>query len=192
MIRLERPPCPNTRALRTNYKHPENKDALRKACSDKCMYCESRITATYFGDVEHIRPKDRFAHLEFVWENLGFVCAKCNNAKSNKWDDSTPFLNPFEEAPEEHLAACGPFIYHFDGSERGEYTWREIDLNRPELVSERKERIDALRILIDKLKRTKNAAIRVAIQEELARELSNASVYSLVVKAAAVQLLARG
>lgn len=134
MIRLTRPPCPNPVALRTDYRHPDNKAALRDASVDKCMYCESKVSHSYFGDVEHIRPKGTFPELEFSWENLGFVCAKCNNAKLNQWHDATPYINPYEEDPSGHLTALGAYVYQRAGSERGEITWRDIDLNRPQLL----------------------------------------------------------
>jgi group II intron reverse transcriptase/maturase len=46
-----------------------------------------------FGDVEHIKPKAIFPVLEFEWENLGFVCARCNNAKRDFWSDETPVID---------------------------------------------------------------------------------------------------
>lgn len=184
MIRLTRPACPNPEALTTNYKHPDNKGALQRACADKCMYCESKVTATYFGDVEHLKPVDRFPQLKFTWENLGYVCAKCNNSKRAKWSEETPFINPFDEDPHEHLAAFGFFVSHRRGSERGEYTHREIDLNRSELVERRRERAISLRNLHDKAMRTANVALRMAALAELDRELEANAEYSMVSKAA--------
>ena len=188
MIRLTRPACPNPAALKTDYRNAQNKAALRQASSDKCMYCESKITATYFGDVEHIRPKTRFPELEFVWENHGFVCAKCNNAKRDRWHDTTPYVNPYEEDPEEHLAAFGAMVLHRHRSERGEITWRDVDLNRPELLEHRAERIKAIHALIDKLNRTQNGALRTALTNELQREVSGGTQYSLVGRAALTAL----
>lgn len=191
MIRLNRPPCPNPKALRTDYKNPHNKSALEAASYGKCMYCESRVTATYFGDVEHIKPKALFPQFEFDWDNLGFVCARCNNAKRDKWEDATPFLNPYEEDPSEHLCHVGAFVYEVNGSERGEYTWMQVDLNRPELAQARQERINNIRVLVGKLNRTKSAGLRNAIVEELEREVSAAAPYSASVQAAMAGLLGR-
>jgi HNH endonuclease len=184
MIPLARPPCPNPEALKTNYKHPDNKRALQTACADKCMYCESKVTATYFGDVEHIKPVDRFPQLKYAWGNLGYVCAICNNSKRAKWSEETPFINPFDEDPNEHLAALGFLVSHRRGSERGEYTHIEIDLNRLELVERRRERAIFLRNLYDKAMRTINVALRTAALAELDRELESDKEYSMVIKAA--------
>lgn len=184
MIRLTRPPCPNPTALQTNYKHPENKDALLAAASGKCMYCESKVSHTYFGDIEHIRPKDRFVDLEFDWNNLGFVCAKCNNSKLNKWHESNPYINPYEENPGTYLAPVGPFVFHRGGSERGEVTIRDISLNRTQLVERRQVRINAIHALIDKVNRTVDLELKAALSAELDREVDKDSEYSFVTKEA--------
>jgi HNH endonuclease len=184
MIRLTRPACPNPAALETNYKNPENKAALRQSTSDKCMYCESKVSATYFGDVEHIKPQDLFPELKFEWNNLGFVCAKCNNAKRAKWSNDTPFIDPYEEDPGDHLAAFGFFVSHRRGSERGEYTHSNLDLNRIELIERRMERAKQLRNLLDKAMRTASAALRAAALAELDTELAPHTEYSLVCRAA--------
>ena len=72
MIRLVRPTCPHPAALQNgNYKHPRNKQALKDAAFDKCMYCESRISHIDFAHVEHIKPKaeDKYPQLAFAWNN---------------------------------------------------------------------------------------------------------------------------
>jgi len=148
------------------------------------MYCESKISHTYYGDVEHIKPKAKFPHLKNVWENLGYVCAQCNGSKANKWNDDHPFVNPFDEDPVQFLAPLGAFVYQRGGSERGEYTWREIALNRPALLLQRNDRIDQLRNIIDKIERTGNHDIRNAVFAELANFVGEHSAYSMVTKAA--------
>ena len=188
MIRLTRPYCPNPGALQTDYRHPANKAALRAASFDKCMYCESKVSHSYFGDIEHIRPKDRFPDLEFNWGNLGFVCAKCNNAKRNHWHDEAPYINPYDEDPSALLAPVGALILHRAGSERGEVTWRDISLNRPELLERRKDRIDAIHALVDKVNRTVDPQLRAALNAELDREVQDDSAYSFVAKAALTAL----
>jgi hypothetical protein len=188
MIRLSRPPCPNPSALRTNYRHPDNKQALRAASFDKCMYCESKLSAIYFGDVEHFRPKDRFPELEFSWGNLGFVCARCNNAKRNKWHDAAPYIDPYEEDPGQHLAAVGTMVLHRGGSERGEVTWRDVELNRSDLLERRAERIAAINTLVDKVNRTADPDLKSVLQSELEREVDDHAPYSLVAKAALAAL----
>lgn len=181
MIRLTRPACPNPRALETDYKHLQNKDALKAASHDKCMYCESKISHVYFGDVEHIKPKSLFPHLEYEWKNLGYVCAKCNNNKSNKFEEQQPFINPYEENPSEFLVSLGPLLCQRQGNEKGEITITEIGLNRTDLIERRMERIDAVRNIIDKMVRTNSKSLRSAIFTQLQEEAKADKEYSMIV-----------
>lgn len=183
MIRLIRPNCPNQSALDSgNYKHADNKSALKNACCDKCMYCESKVSHTYFGDIEHIKPKDKFPALEFNWDNLGYICAKCNNAKLNKYDEITPFVNPYDEDPNNYIIAVGAFIKHKQGSERGEITITDIALNRGELLEKRKERMEKIEKVIDGCFRTTNQSLKDNALEALRKEAEDDKEYSLCVK----------
>lgn len=81
------------------------KDYLLAAFADKCAYCESVISASQPGDVEHYRPKNRvtddsltplkanydgwgeidhpgYFWLAYEWENLLPSCAECNRYRS--------------------------------------------------------------------------------------------------------------
>lgn len=185
MIRLARPACPNPSALeQQNYKHPVNKAALEEACHGKCMYCESPTSQVYYGDVEHIKPSARFAQLRYVWENLGYVCARCNGIKSDQWNDATPLVNPFEEEPSDHLAALGWMIWERNGSERGEYTWMILDLNRGALVEHRQERVRQIRTAVARVMRTRDPELRARAIEELRREGGDDRPYAMVSRAA--------
>ncbi|HAT1956920.1 TPA: HNH endonuclease [Legionella pneumophila] len=183
MIKIHRPPCPNPVALKKeNYKHTANKKALADACFDKCMYCESKITQTYYGDIEHIKPKSKFSELEFEWDNLGFICARCNGLKQDKFHQDTPFIDPYKENPEDHVIAIGAFIHHKHGSERGEITISEIALNRDNLIERRQERIDAINKAIDACFRTKNQVLKANALAELKKESEADKEYSLCIK----------
>lgn len=178
MIKLTKQRCPNPKALKRNYKHPDIKKAIKGDSFGKCIYCESKISHVYFGDIEHIKPKSKFPELEFDWNNLGYVCAKCNNEKSDKWDDQCPFINPYIEDPLYFLCAVGIFIYHLAGNKRGEITEKEIDLNRSELIEMRKERIDSIRTLADKYNNETSAALKGTLLKELKKELADDKPYS--------------
>lgn len=144
MIKITRPACPHPGALENeNYKHPTNKEALREASHGKCMYCESNIDATYPGDVEHILPKDENAYpeLKFNWENLGFVCWRCNNFKSNKFDTEHPLINPYVDNPTDHFVPRGHIVFPKLGDQRAEGTIEAVELNRSGLL---KDRLDAI------------------------------------------------
>lgn len=182
MIKINRPNCPNPTALAINYKHVDNKNALTDASSGKCMYCESKLLHVSFGDVEHIKPKSRFPALEFEWNNLGFGCTKCNIAKGNKYDESTPYINPYTEDPEDHVIALGSLLKHKNGSERGELTIRDIELNRSGLIEKRQTRIDEIGIEIDRCSRTHNETLKKIALDALLEEAKQDKEYSLFVK----------
>ena len=59
------------------------KDILTSHCqgSRRCAYCEDSIA----DEVEHIRPKDHFPSLCFVWTNYVYACGTCNGPKRNKF-----------------------------------------------------------------------------------------------------------
>ena len=64
------------------YRHKEIKDALERMFNGKCAYCESQVTTTGYGDIEHFCPKrnQRCVNLTFEWRNLLLSCEKCNDA----------------------------------------------------------------------------------------------------------------
>jgi hypothetical protein len=180
MIRLNRPNCPNQTALSGgNYKHPDNKEALKTNSHDKCMYCESKISHIDHAHIEHIKPKDQFPELEFDWNNLGYACPKCNNQKHNKYHEDTPFINPYDEDPQNHIAAGLAMLFPRQGSERGELTIKEIGLNRPELLEKRGERIIEVQQAINACNRTTNQTLRDDAEKSLQAFSENDSEYSM-------------
>jgi len=186
MIQLERPSCPNPDALANgNYKHQINKNALRIASNDKCMYCESKISHIDHAHVEHIKPKanNKFPELEFNWNNLGYACPKCNNNKSDKYCCECPYIDPYSENPAEHLYAFGTLLFQRNGSERGEITIRDIQLNRPELVEKRAERIREMQKALNACFRTQNLALREYALQQLQQEGDRDKEYSIFVQA---------
>lgn len=186
MIKLNRPSCPYPQALTNgDYKHPKNKAALKNASYDKCMYCESKISHIDFAHVEHIKPKaqDKFPSLEFDWNNHGYACPKCNNSKSDKYFNDCEFINPYDEYPSEYLIPFGAFLFSKQGSERGEITIREIELNRAELIEKRTNRISDIQKAIDSCFRTNNITLRNLALTALKEEAREDKEYSIFIKA---------
>lgn len=183
MVRLERPECPNPQALRNrNYKHPDNKRALKESSNDKCMYCESEISHIDFAHIEHIKPKAIFPDLEFEWDNLGYACPRCNNSKSDKFEEETPYLDPYSEDPSEALFAAGAFLFPRLGSERAELTISDIQLNRVELLERRQEKIYEIEKALIACHRTDSEQLRNLAIEELQKQGENDKEYSMVIK----------
>ena len=186
MIKLTRPECPHPDALQNgNYKHPTNKEALKGANFDKCMYCESKISQIDFAHIEHFKPKspDKYPELEFTWDNLGYACPKCNNAKSDKFHFDTPYIDPYSENPSEYFYATGAWLFIKNGSERSEISIRDIELNRPELLEKRLEKISEIQKAISACHRTTNEALKTAALNELEQEASPEKEYSFFVSA---------
>ncbi len=166
-------------SIAQRYKHADIKQALREDSFEKCIYCESKVTPTYFGDVEHLKPKKHYPQFTFEWSNLGFVCAKCNNKKRDKYDDQLPHINPYLENPSDFLIAVGPFIYHKPNKKRGEITGKDLELNRSGLIEMRIERIDSIRNLLDRYKSEKNPSLKEILLNEIKTETAENKPYSM-------------
>lgn len=59
------------------------RSTLRSMCGGtaRCMYCEDSAA----DEVEHLRPKDLYPELVFVWENYLYACGPCNGPKNNRF-----------------------------------------------------------------------------------------------------------
>lgn len=183
MIKLNRKECPNPNALSTDYKNKENKEALKQSSFGKCMYCESKISHIDYGDVEHIKPKKNYPNLKFTWNNLGISCTKCNREyKHDKYDESTPYIDPFSENPSEHLRVFGSFLFSEKGSERGEMTIKDIGLNRVGLLEKRTAKINTIDKTIKACYRTASEDLRKSALDSLKVEADDDKEYALTVK----------
>lgn len=183
MRKINRPECPNPVALEAgNYKHHSNKDALRETAYGKCMYCETRIDATYPGDVEHIKPKRNpaYKHLEFEWSNLGFVCWRCNNNKSDHYDENFPFIDPYIDEPTQHFDAMSQMIFPKLGDQRAEATIETIKLNREQLTTARLEAIYYIKSAADSAMAATSPLVRQARLETLIQLCEPNAQYSFV------------
>lgn len=186
MIKLNRPVCPRPDALaRGDYKHATNKGALKAASSDKCMYCESKISHIDFAHIEHYKPKadDKFPELEFVWDNLGYSCPKCNNQKSDKFHNDFPYIDPYHDEPDNYFYAAGSWLFVKNGCERAELSIHDIGLNRAELLEKRFEKITEIQKAITACYRTRNVSLRALALEELKREADKDKEYSFFIEA---------
>lgn len=187
MIKLNRPACPNIEALKTNYKHPDNKGALKESCFHKCMYCESKVEHIDFGDVEHIKPKSLFPALKYDWDNLGYACVKCNReGKGEKYDDN--FINPYTDDPDSFLLSVGAVIFPKENNVRGKTTIEIINLNRPALLEKRGERLDKIKLML-KLHSLVSDPEKEAIKDQILKEAEQDKEYSLYVKSMLTEVL---
>jgi uncharacterized protein (TIGR02646 family) len=150
------------------YNHAQVKDALRSMFSDKCAYCESHITHVGFAHIEHFRPKSKFPHLCFDWDNLLLGCSVCNGAqyKGTNFPDETekgPILNPVDENPDNYLS----FDYDpetgtanvLGKSPRGITTIDIAGLNRTHLVRHRSDVVRMIAFVAIRAKKGDQQAI---------------------------------
>lgn len=182
---------PKSKCVHRNGATPTNdetKAAVIRDAFGKCVYCETRPLHSSFGNIEHLKPKKRFPALTYEWTNLALVCTKCNNAKSDTYDVSIPPIDPFVEDPAGFLVAVGEWIWPQPGNDRAAETIALVDLNRTELLIDRRKRLDALRTLAEALTRTSGQQARSALQDQLIEELSNAAEYAFVSRVAALAL----
>jgi hypothetical protein len=125
---------------------------LRKDFLATCAYCER--TEEYLGgeeafEVEHFKPKGKFPGLICMYDNLYYVCRKCNAHKWETWPSDEQlawgerFADPCSEDPyAQHLKELQ------DGSLEaltscGIYSNRHIRLDRHELQRWRRLRAEA-------------------------------------------------
>lgn len=179
MIKLTRPECPNPQKLITDYKYSENKDALKQSTYGKCMYCETKILASEYGDVEHIKPKSLFPELTYVWNNLGFACEICNRTnKNDNYDEK--FIDPYSDNPDEFLDAVGAIIVPKNGNERGLYSCDILGLNRIDLEQKRNEELLSVKKIIDEVLRNPTSDVKLSLINELKDYIREQSEYSFV------------
>src|SRR6478609_706765 len=150
----------------TRYNQLEIKKSLRSECNNKCMYCESPMSHISFEHIEHIKPeaKTKFPDLTYNWDNLGLACPVCNINKGDEYDPSLPIINLYIENPSDYIFALGHFLYHKPANQKGELTKRQLQLNRPELLERRQERLESIIRLIDKYHSENNATLKKAIK----------------------------
>lgn len=138
------------------YNKPPIKDAVIRDFHDKCAYCESYVTATYVGDIEHFKPKKKYCWLTHQWDNLLFSCWDCNHAKLDKFPNPE-IINPTTENPETFFEYDFPHDFSVVKlkplNKRAVNSINTMDLNRDKLSIFRAKRVA---ILVDILNKVKN------------------------------------
>lgn len=171
--------------IKYRYREKSIKEQILIETYGKCAYCESKVGHVCPGDIDHILPKNKNARPELYvnWENLTLSCETCNrNGKKDYFDENDPLINPYDDNPEEHLIAAGPFIYNKPGDRKGYITTKILDLNRISLIERRKERIENINNLLDKWASEKNKHIKAILEEQLIKEASCDKEYSFIIK----------
>lgn len=175
---------PVPQALATQYNNDEVKDALRTECLSKCMYCESKVEHISDFHIEHIKPKakDKYPDLTYEFDNLGLACPVCNRNKSSTYDPAVPFINPYVDNPEDHFISYGFAIWAKPGDNRAKLTENEIELNRPDLLEARGERLKTIRGLIESYHLEMNLTVKASIKKQILKEVDREKIYSFCCK----------
>ena len=85
---------------KANYNKPSIKNATKKEFAGKCAFCETYVPHTYYGDIEHFRPKSKYCRYAHTWSNLLFSCRICNGNKGNDFPMQDQIIKPTTENPE--------------------------------------------------------------------------------------------
>ncbi|PFD04500.1 AAA family ATPase [Bacillus cereus] len=146
--------------------------------NNKCAYCESKIDS--IAQINNYRPiggarnsdgevsKEHYWWLKFEWDNLLPTCPECNANKSNRFPvlsdrvnvgvfehkelerESPALLHPYYDNPEEYfLYNEGGYIY--SDIHRARITIEILNLNRINLVNQRRKEYISLKIKWDML-----------------------------------------
>ena len=116
-----------TKFTRTKLKE-ETLSNLKDMYAGYCSYCEVDVESVAYGHIEHFRPKSIYPNLMFDYNNLHYVCPKCNQNKGYKFDEK--MIDPSFDNPEEHIYFVGTEAKSYD--ERGAYMIEILKLNDPE------------------------------------------------------------
>jgi uncharacterized protein (TIGR02646 family) len=109
---------------------------------ERCMYCID----SHGSDIEHFRPKARYAARAFLWSNMLLCCAECGRLKGSQFPvvDRRPMLiDPTTEDPWQHLdfdPDTGNLTARFDlrandWSAKGATTVAVLQLDRREAMA---------------------------------------------------------
>jgi hypothetical protein len=193
------------------------KNKLKDIQNDKCCFCESKVSAISFGDVEHYRPKGGWVQkdgdkltkpgyywLAFNFENLYLSCQLCNEVYKKNY---FPLQVPANRARlhTNNLSIEEPLIIdpggNIDPSEHlefrqevihgktptGDETIKRTGLNRDALVKQRFEYLKVLKLVAILASQNNNEGIEAL--KQLKELASEKSIYSLMVRNNFVSLL---
>ena len=206
MIQIKRTsPAPSvlsTSSAQDRYNRHRVVQTLYSMQHGKCCYCEDYIPDSGRGkEVEHFRPRAKFPHLTYDWNNLLLACTACNGAKSDQFPMSPSgdplLLDPSDPVvdPEDHVSfvvqdagAIGRgspvslettlgLAIPRGGSPFGKETIRTIKLSRSHHVKKRRDTLRSLGWcyleLLDAIKKASKGHGSASKVEALKDELRN-------------------
>jgi hypothetical protein len=103
--------------------------------------------------------------------------------KKDNFDETCSPINPYIDNPTDHFISLGTMVCHKPGNDKGQLTEFLLDLNRPELMESRKNRIDAVRPLIDQYIKETNPSLRQILKKNIEKEMEDSKPYAMCVRA---------
>lgn len=160
-------------AIRTaegKYNKPKIREALKDMYGDLCCYCESTVSVTGFGRIEHRKPKKKYPKDAFNWDNLHWACERCNKVKSDKWDVDNPILDPTTDTDiiPTHIVIVDDELDTIEFRHKtgfGKTTIEHACLNRPELARARRKIYNDARKLKNELEVAEKSLDDMQIRE---------------------------
>ena len=154
--------------LPERYRSGEIRDALRDETFRKCAYCESKFEHVSFSHIEHIIPKSREPLLVCTWSNITLACTVCNTKKGAYYEEDASLLNPYVDDIDSEIDYYGPMAIH--QSARAKLTIVRLQLNRPELLHKRHEKLQEILGIFELIT---TAGIEEALKNALLEDLKN-------------------
>ncbi len=117
----------------SKYGHKQIRTRLCAMSSNKCFYCERKLTGVT-KEIDHFievsDPKGK--KLAFSWDNLFLACDNCNNKFDNKTISVSEVLNPCEATNEEiemHISYKDECVIAKNNSQKGLLTIQKFRLD---------------------------------------------------------------
>lgn len=148
----------------------------------RCMYCSGSEAA----QLEHYRPKAVFPELALHWENMLWVCGKCNLEKGDKFPMHAEqiLINPIDENVWDFFridrfgklrARYSPELEKLNP--RAISTMEIVSLDREEIQQPRQDRLHELKNAVaDSITLYKNGNIKLEVLNERLAQWQNSSL----------------
>lgn len=93
MFNVIRPqPGPQSLQNHVRYDSEDVYNALKECFFDKCYLCETKNP--HDVNIEHFVAHEGDSERKFAWNNLYYVCSRCNNIKSNRFNELLDCCDP--------------------------------------------------------------------------------------------------
>lgn len=150
----------------------ETVEKLQEMYKGCCAYCEGEYIETSYPQIDHFKPKHLYPELTFDYNNMNLSCEKCNQRKSDRFDEN--LIDPSKDEPDDHIKFEKWEAIGLD--ERGKISIDIYDLNNEKKIYKRTKNYLELKARIDMIYYTLINAIE---KNELKNSLKELLLYML-------------